>query len=231
MERETRPFTSRMKKWQYAVVLLYLPVHFFALPLLMTEAWERGMLSLGMANFWIYAVGAVFMLLVLWSFLRQELDPLLDHPFLSLIEILRCYAAIWCCELLAAMLLSLFGVSGDAANNEQAIALLQSERGPMVAATVYVAPIVEECLFRGGLFGVLRHKTRVLSYAVSALAFGLYHVWSAALADPRELIFLVEYIPAGLLLARCYERTDSLWGSVFLHALNNAVSLWAITQG
>ena len=101
----------------------------------------------------------------------------------------------------------------------------------MIAATVFLAPIVEEAIFRGALFGLLRHKNRAAAYAVSALAFCLYHVYSQALTDPRELLFILEYLPAGLLLARCYERTDSLWGSILLHALNNGVALWAVLQG
>ena len=228
MERETRPFTSEMKKWQYAVVLLYLPVHVFGLPLLATLAYDRGYLSMGMANFWVYAIGAALMVLLLWDFLRRELDPVLDHPFLSLLEILRSYVLIWLGEMIVGMLLSLFGVEGDTANNQEAIALLHAERGPMLAATIFLAPIVEECLFRGGLFGLLRHKNRALAYAVSTLAFCLYHVWAYALVDPRELLFILEYIPAGLVLARCYEQTDSLWGSILLHMFNNGVTLWAI---
>lgn len=230
MEEARLPFTSQMKTWQYIAVLLYLPVHLFGLPLLLSEVCDRGLVSLGMANFWIYAVGAVLMVLLLWDFLRRELDPLFDRPFFSLLEILRDYALIWCLELAAALLLSLIGVEGDAANNQEALRLLQAERGPMIAATVLVAPIVEECLFRAGLFGLLRRKNRVLAYAVSAAAFCLYHVWSYALTDPRELWFILEYLPGAVLLARCYERTNSVWGSILLHAFANGVSLWLILQ-
>lgn len=228
---ETRPFTSYMKNWQHAVLLLYLPVHLFGLPLLMAVACDRGLVTLGMANFWIYAVGAVILIPLLWGFLRRELDPLYDHPFLSLIEILRDYALIWCLELAAAMLLSAFGVEADGGNNQDAIALLKAERGPMIAATVFVAPIVEECLFRAGLFGLLRRKSRTLAYAVSALAFCLYHVWSYALVDPRQLLYILEYLPAAVLLARCYERTDSIWASMLLHAFSNGVALRLVLQG
>ena len=229
-EKTPPAFTSRIARWQLWVMLLFLPVHAFGLPLLLGAAYERGLVGLGMANFWVYAVGFVLTVSVLWRFLRRDLDPLLDRAFFSLIEILRCYALLWCGELVAGLLLSLFGVEGDAANNEQAIALLRAERGPMVAATVFLAPIVEECLFRGALFGALRHKNRALAYAVSALAFCLYHVAAYALADPKQLLFILEYIPAGLALALCYERTDSIWGPIFLHMLNNGVSIWVVTH-
>ena len=81
MERETRDFTSRMANWQYAVMLLYLPVHLFGLPALLTRLFQQERLSLGMANFWVYAAGALFSVAVLWRFLRRELDPVFDRPF------------------------------------------------------------------------------------------------------------------------------------------------------
>ena len=231
MEQELRPFTSSMEKWQYLAVLLYLPVHVFGLPLLLTAGYERGYMTIGMANFWLYAVGAVLMVLLLWGFLRRELDPLLDRPFAALWEILRSYLLIWCAETGIALLLSLFGLEADAANNRAAIELLRAERGPMIAASVFLAPIVEECLFRGGLFGLLRGKNRTAAYLVSALAFGLYHVLAYAAEDPLQLLYVLEYLPAGLLLARCYERTDCLWSSMLLHGFCNGISFWMILHG
>ena len=84
------------------------------------------------------------------------------------------------------------------------------------------------------LFGTLRHKNRAAAYAVSMLAFSVYHVWGYALDDPGYWIFLLQYLPAGWLLARCYERTNSIWGSVFFHMLTNALAVElyrAVLQG
>ena len=231
MERETTGFTSRMKNWQYAVVLLYLPVHVFGLPLLLDEGLDRGLMTLGMANFWLYAVGAALMLLLLWRFLRREFDVLCDRPLALILEALRCYAMLWCVEIALSLILPVFGLREDAASNQEAIALLRAERGPMLAASVFLAPILEESIFRAGVFGLLRRKNRVLAYAVSALAFSLYHVWSYALADPWQLLYILEYLPAALLLAYCYERTNCVWGCMLLHAMSNGISIWTILQG
>ena len=66
----------------------------------------------------------------------------------------------------------------------------------MKAALVYLGPLTEELLFRAGLFGTLRHKNRAAAYAVSMLAFSVYHVWGYALDDPGYWIFLLQYLPA-----------------------------------
>ena len=60
------------------------------------------------------------------------------------------------------------------------------------------------------------------------LFFSLYHVWTYALQDPVYWIYLLEYIPVAGLLARCYERTNSIWCSIFFHMLVNGISLSAL---
>ena len=231
MERQERPFTSRMKTWQLLLLLLYLPVHLLGLPATLPELLGKGTPSPGMANFWLYAVGAVYVVALLWSFLRREIDPVFDHPFLTLLEVLRCYALLWLGETLASFLFLILGVEGDAANNQLVLELLRTERGPMLAASVFLAPLVEEALFRGAIFGSLRRKNRALAYAVSALLFCLYHVLPAGFQKPGELLFILLYLPGALALALCYERTNSLWGSILLHAFNNGLSIWLVSQG
>ena len=47
----------------------------------------------------------------------------------------------------------------------------------LAVMSVVMAPIVEEPLFRGLLFGCIRPRSRASAYIVSALLFSLYHVW------------------------------------------------------
>ena len=42
-------------------------------------------------------------------------------------------------------------------------------------------------------------------------------------------LYIVQYLPVSYLLVRCYERTDSIWCSIFLHMIINGVSLRALT--
>ena len=85
-------------------------------------------------------------------------------------------------------------------------------------------------LWGAGICGSLRRRSRFAAYAVSALVFSLYHVWGFALADPINWIYIIQYIPVSLLLARCYERTNSIWSSIFFHMTVNAISLQALSM-
>jgi membrane protease YdiL (CAAX protease family) len=84
-----------------------------------------------------------------------------------------------------------------------------------VLAMVVVAPIVEEMVFRGLLFGALAPRLGVLAAAlVSAIIFGAIH------GDP---VLFPTLAALGFVSAVAYAATGNLWVSVTLHAVNNAV--------
>jgi len=79
-----------------------------------------------------------------------------------------------------------------------------------------VAPVAEEIFFRGFLYGGMRNLWGVgWGLVVSSVVFALVHLTPGVLVP----IFVI-----GLVLAYLYERTESLWPSIVLHALVNALA-------
>jgi len=93
---------------------------------------------------------------------------------------------------------------------------------------IFLAPFVEEVLFRGLVFGCLREKSAVVGYAVSALLFAFLHVWTFALSswDASYLALMLQYLAPGLVFAWAYDRSGTLWTSILLHAIVNALALF-----
>ncbi|MCR5575384.1 MAG: CPBP family intramembrane metalloprotease [Oscillospiraceae bacterium] len=227
MERKRRSFpefTSALSRTETIQVLAWLPMHLLLLPWAFSVLSDRGMLTPVWANVLYYGLGFGYMLSAAFRFLRRDFDPLYDRPFFVAGQVAYGYLGMLLFNILIGMLISDL-TALENANNAGLHSLVDVSYGPMKAALVYLAPLTEEMLFRAGLFGTLRKKNRLLAYAVSMLAFSLYHVWNYAAADPAYWIYLLQYLPAGWLLARCYERTNSIWGSVFFHMLTNALAL------
>ena len=221
------PFTSALTKREAIMVLVYLPVHLVLLQLGFTALVERGVLPEARATLLYYVVGFLYMVLSAFGFLRRDFDALIDAPFYCIREILRAYLWMLGFNLILGMLLLL--VSGEEnPNNQSVMNVYIQDMGSMKAAVVFLAPVVEEMMFRAGIFGVLRGRNRRAAYIVSALCFALYHVVPYALQVPIYWVFVFQYIPVSLLLARCYERTNSIWCSIFFHMLVNGVSLSAL---
>lgn len=80
---------------------------------------------------------------------------------------------------------------------------------------VLITPFVEELYFRGFLFrGLLLHNRPWIAYAISAGLFALLH---------PPILAMVDVFCVGLLLAYLVKETKSIWPSVLIHMLNNAV--------
>lgn len=81
---------------------------------------------------------------------------------------------------------------------------------------VVVAPIFEEILFRGRLYGLLRVKTSPLvAVTLSSLMFGIMHLQPAV---------MLEGVLMGLLFSYAYLRTRSIFAPIILHMCNNALA-------
>jgi membrane protease YdiL (CAAX protease family) len=83
-----------------------------------------------------------------------------------------------------------------------------------VLDSVILAPVVEELLFRGVLYGTLRVRMGPLPAAVaSAAVFALAHGYG--------VVGFASVLGSGLLWAAAYERTRSLLPGMLAHAANN----------
>ena len=92
----------------------------------------------------------------------------------------------------------------------------------LVAATVVVAPLVEELLYRGYLLGALRERLPgFAAVLVSALLF----------------VFVLHFEPANLVAALCLGlatgwcalRSGSLLPGIIVHTASNAFGLWYLS--
>lgn len=130
------------------------------------------------------------------------------------------------CEL-AGRLGSLFLSRGVNLNNSAIASQIGNAPHMTLLIVVFLAPFVEETLFRGLVFGGLRERSRVLAYGASCLLFALLHVWQFAIAnrDLSYFLLMAPYLIPGLVLAWAYDHSGTLWASIGLHAGVNALSL------
>lgn len=225
---ENTAYTSRMTTQEIIMALAWLPVHIWLLPMVLYNAIGRGYLNEVDANLLCYALGFAYMLIYELGFLRRDFDPLCDRPLRCLLNILGCYAIMMGINFFINLLFVYLLPEADNQNNSAVIQMIYTDSRKMETELILLAPVLEELIFRGGIFNLARKYNRILAYAMSILCFSAYHVWPYAVADARYWVFLLQYIPVSYLLTRCYERTDSILCSIIFHALVNGVSLAAI---
>lgn len=216
-------FTSRMTRGELVAALVYLPIHAALLPLALVLLLLSRM-DVATINFIAYAIGAVYMLIFQWRFLRRDFDALCERKLDCMIQVLACYGIMLGLNLCVNGMLG-FADLGENPNNAAVVDMADIKMNATAAVAIFLAPIVEELIFRGGVFGLLRRYNRVLAYAASMLIFSAYHIWSYAIDNPAYLIYIIQYLPASYVLCRCYEQTNTIWSNIFLHMLTNAMTI------
>lgn len=225
-EKSGLQFTSSLTKKEYIAALAYLPVHVIGIPSLVAVL-VFGVSDLLTLNIIAYSVGTVYMLALLGKFLRRDFDALCDHPVKFIVEIGVSYGIYYLSNFVIALILTTADSLSNP-NNGAVIDMAMESGRQMVIMTVVMAPIVEELMFRAGVFGLLRKYNRVAAYAASMILFSVYHIWAYAISDASYWIYVIQYLPVAFLLCRCYERCNSIWGSIGLHMLVNGMSMWAL---
>ena len=117
--------------------------------------------------------------------------------------------------------------------NDQSIqSQLTSETSLMLLTTVVLAPIAEECFFRGLLFRGLYDRSPAAAWVASVGLFAAMHVVSfIGVYSPLELaVSLLMYVPAGVILCITYRRSGNLIAPIITHAVINLLASAAVLR-
>ena len=218
-------FNNQMTRSQTILGFIYLPIHIFVLPLVLSwifPDWDTGKLNLV-----YFGISTVLVLLVFLSYLKANYYNFVDHIGWCIVTLFMALGLDYLLSLGVSFLaLLLPQLSGESPNDQTIMELAAQSSSVVKAVSIFLAPIVEEVLFRGVIFGSLRSRSRVWAYVLSALIFSLLHVWQYALAgmDWTILLYTLQYIPVSIALAFCYERSRSIWCPIAFHMFINAMS-------
>jgi membrane protease YdiL (CAAX protease family) len=81
---------------------------------------------------------------------------------------------------------------------------------------VIAAPIIEEIIFRGYLYGSLRPRMPwVLAAIITSALFGIVH---------GQVNVAIDTFLLSMVLCYLRDKTGSIWSGVFVHALKNAIA-------
>jgi membrane protease YdiL (CAAX protease family) len=110
--------------------------------------------------------------------------------------------------------------------NEQSVESLTIRR-PFEAflIIVIIAPIFEEYIYRFGLFGFFKKKSRFLAYVFTILIFALIHFNISVEPSEmiNELLNLPSYLIAAGILSYAYDKYD-ISVSIYAHMFNNLIA-------
>lgn len=187
-------------------------------------------ISAALQNVIYYYVLFAVTVLIFHKFLARTCRNLADNLGGACRMLLVGLVALYGLNELAYRLTNLIIANRTNLNDTAISAQMDSAPYMTLLIVVLLAPFVEEVLFRGLVFGNLKGKSRPVAYVVSCALFALLHVWQFAVVyqDVTYFLLMLQYLVPGAVLAWVYDRSGTLWTSIALHALTNALSVLAM---
>lgn len=224
-------FPSR--KRELILGLIYLPLHIFLMPIAVSFispfifTYFKIRIASSTMTLIYYSIAFVIVLILMWGFLRDSFSAFIDRYFTSTsLALYGFFLNFMAMFFLGAIYLLVFKQSAANPNNAAVAAQVANRSSHLIFAMVVLAPIVEESIFRGSLFDLVRRKSRIAAYVITYLLFSAYHLWTYALngVNLMFVFYMLQYLPPSIILANCYEKSGTIWSPIILHMLNNGVS-------
>lgn len=207
------------QRWIYPSII-YQVIHYFQLNIYL----DNGSIDLYFSLLMILSTFVITFPILRVAHERFTSQPL-KHLKIAVLTFPMLLTSSLILNFLIAQFLGLF-TSGNQAQIES---LFQDYPSLVIFQALIYAPLLEELVFRGYIFGSLRKHSKWLAFLISSLLFGTAHLLTGASFAWTDLWFLPVYSVMGYFLALAYERSGSLYTPMLVHFLNNLVGILSLT--
>ena len=216
---------------------ILLPLYFFFGPLIFSFLFALilrvGHVSMGAVelNSWynlFYDTGMLIIaVLIFHRFLNEEFRQIKGRWIRAILWSLTAgFIIIYGANILSGMLVQLIEPGSSSANQNALVSMLEVQPLPILLASIVIAPLLEELVFRVAIFKGIYPYSRIAAYLASGGIFGLVHILDGLLAgDLSQLAYLLPYGLLGMVFCWLYEKKGTLAVPVLVHMSNNFVSM------
>lgn len=237
-------FTRRVSiQARIMFVLIILPLYMYCGSLILSALLKFILVQLSLqidyvsANTYLNFVMDFIMLIIVFFIIKDEILEQWKDYFKSLKSnlIYGCLvgpATIYGLSILGGLITLAFGGNQLSENQELINIMTQSKPILMIITTVILAPILEEFVFRGIVFGWLYEYNRYVAHIVTALLFAFVHVMMAIFSgNVSEWVQIFVYLFMAFPLSYLYEKSNNIFVPISTHMINNFISIVLLILG
>jgi hypothetical protein len=227
-----QPFPVTMRRYEIIGGIIWFIIYAFVLGIVL----ELALALLGISydeatlNAAYFFTNFIITALLFRRFLAYSLPVAADNLLKVLKAILLGFAVYWLLEVGLSLLSTLLVQEVTIPNDDTVQAIAGINYRVMWVGAVLLAPMTEETLVRGLVFGNIRRKNRVLAYVVTALLFASMHTLGYV-TEMSALSIVYNMLIYGLpsvALCICYEYSGTIWAPIALHMIINAIGMSGI---
>lgn len=219
----TNPLTRR----EIYLGSFYAIFQFFLLPQLALIAAQLTGLPVWILQVAVFAVNFLSTLLIYHRFLLKSCRTALDAPLKTLGYALLGLLLYYVCTYLISTLILLLRPDYRNLNDASISNMVQQSKFWLIIGTVLFVPVAEEMIFRGLLFRAIYDRNPFAAWALSASLFSAVHIagYLGSYDGIQLLLAFLQYLPAGILLAFIYKKTDTIVTPILTHTCINLIGM------
>ena len=222
-----KKLSVQMTKTERILGYIYLPFQLLVLPIIVVfgAMFFRWNMTEAELNVICFAFNFIALTVIFHRYLLDSAKVFFRHPGRALSScgwgFLLHFGGTYWISLLILTLDPEFSNVNDGALSE----MLQESSVLMSIGTILLAPVAEEILFRGVVFGQLHRKWPLAAYILSAAIFSSLHVVGYIGSYPalRLVLCFLQYLPASIALAFVYVRSDTIFAPILMHIVINTI--------
>ena len=181
----------------------------------------------GALNFIYFAINFICVTVIFHRYLLTSFKVLIQSPFVTLKCALFGFVAYQVGKALMTLVIML--LSPDFTNlNDQAVQDSMTQNYTLMGiGTIILAPVAEEVLYRGVVFGCFHRKFPVFAYIFSTIVFSMIHIvgYIGKYTPMALLCSFILYLPAGLCLAWAYDKSGTVMAPILMHIAINQLGI------
>lgn len=208
------------------VILLYLIAYSYPYELLNLLGINPNNLSILFKSIYLLTYEISLTLIIVYIY-RKDIIPNFKDFIKNNITYFKKYIKYWFLMLIlmivSNLIVTLFTTSEIATNQKSIIETLKMAPIYTFIITVFVAPILEELIFRLS-FRKIFYKSNILFIFFSGLIFGSMHVISTC-ENLIDLLFIIPYSIPGFIFAYVYTKCKNICVPISLHFIHNGIMM------
>lgn len=177
---------------------------------------------------YIYLTLYQLLMLVIIAFIyRKDFISNFKEFKSNIVLYIKKYIKYWIIALILMIIsnivISNFTTTFTSENNKAIINELKIAPLYILIVTIFIAPILEELVFRLSFRKIFAH-TNILYIILSGIFFGIIHV-IGYLENINDLLFVIPYSIPGFIFAYTYTKSNNIFVPISLHLIHNLVMI------
>ena len=185
---------------------------------------KKELISSELSTLLVYAMLAIIFIIIFRKDLIKDFKDFKKNGKKIFFTTVKFWLIGFIIMFISAIFINALPIRGNT-NQETNIALLKSSPAIEIALACFLAPIIEETVFR---LSFKKFSTNKWIYAfVTGILFASIHLISS-IDGVKDLIMLIYIIPFGALgvtFGLAYHKTNNIYGTLLVHSLHNTISI------